>query len=187
MEAHLTFILGGARSGKSTAAEQLAQDGDRVLFVATAEPGDHEMEHRIRIHRQTRPPAWDTLEEPRDLVTALRPHLGAYDVFLVDCITMWVSNLLLEREGHCDGERRLLVETDRLLDLISASGAAWILVSNEVGLGLVPGSALGRVFRDALGRVNQLIAARADRVRLMVAGLGFDLHGSALQADRSHP
>jgi len=100
MNGHLTLLLGGARSGKSTAAEKLAGGGGRVLFVAAAEPGDHEMEDRIRKHRQTRPPTWDTLEEPLDLVTALRPHLGVYEVFLVDCITMWVSNMLLDLEGQ---------------------------------------------------------------------------------------
>ena len=187
MNGHLTLMLGGARSGKSTAAEKLAGGGGRVLFVATAEPGDHEMEDRIRKHRQTRPQTWDTLEEPLDLVTALRPHLGVYDVFLVDCMTMWVSNMLLALEGQCDSERRLLAETRRLLDIIFASGAAWVLVSNEVGLGLVPDTPLGRAFRDALGRVNQLLASQADRVTLMVAGLAFDLEGGrTLRANRSH-
>ncbi len=175
MAPHLTLITGGARSGKSTAAEQLAHTGGRVLFVATAEALDQEMADRIASHRRNRPPTWDTLEEPRDLVSALRPLLGRYDTVLVDCITMWVSNLLLEDGNHMAGERRLTVETRRLLDVVEASQANWIMVSNEVGLGLVPNSPLGRIYRDTLGRVNQIIAASADRVKLMVAGRSIDI------------
>ena len=175
MTAHITLILGGARSGKSTAAEQLAIDSDRVLFVATAESLDAEMEHRIKAHRKGRPADWHTLEEPRDLISALQPLLGAYDVFVLDCITMWVSNLLVEQEDPGDDEHRLAAEARRLLNLIETSDATWILVSNEVGMGLVPTSPLGRVYRDALGRVNQIIAARADRVKLMIAGLSLQV------------
>lgn len=178
MKTHITLILGGARSGKSTAAERLAGDGDRVLFVATAEGLDAEMEQRIKAHRRHRPADWDTLEEPRKLVSALQPLLGGYDVFLLDCITMWVSNLLLEEEDPSDCEQRLAAEALRLLNLIETSDASWILVSNEVGMGLVPASPLGRVFRDALGRVNQILASRADRVKLMIAGLSFEMAGS---------
>ncbi|MDE0132609.1 MAG: bifunctional adenosylcobinamide kinase/adenosylcobinamide-phosphate guanylyltransferase [bacterium] len=174
MKGDITFILGGARSGKSTAAERLARRGDRVLFVATAEALDEEMERRIRIHRRSRPTAWDTLEEPRALVSTLQPRLPHYDVFLIDCITLWVSNLLLSMEGHPDAERRAVDETRRLLELMQDSQAAWIVVSNEVGMGIVPASPLGREFRDALGRVNQMIAARSSRVLLMVAGLPFE-------------
>ena len=173
MKGDITFILGGARSGKSTAAERLARSGDRVLFVATAEALDEEMERRIQLHRQSRPATWDTLEEPRELVSVLQTRLAHYDVFLVDCISLWVSNLLLGMEGHPDAERRVVVETGRLLDLMQGSPASWILVSNEVGMGIVPVSPLGRVFRDALGRVNQIVAARSNRVLLMVAGLAF--------------
>ncbi len=174
MKGDITFILGGVRSGKSATAERLARSGDRVLFVATAEALDEEMDRRIRIHRQNRPTAWDTLEEPRALVPVLQPRLAHYDVFLIDCITMWVSNLLLATDGHPDAERRVVVETRRLLDLMRDSQVAWIVVSNEVGMGIVPASPLGRVFRDALGRVNQMIAARSSRVLLMVAGLSFE-------------
>lgn len=174
MKGDITFILGGVRSGKSAAAERLADSGDRVLFVATAEALDEEMDRRIRNHRQNRPTAWDTLEEPRALVPVLQPRLAHYDVFLIDCITIWVSNLLLGMDGHPDAERRVVEETRRLLDLMQDSQAAWIVVSNEVGMGIVPASPLGRVFRDALGRVNQMIAARSSRVLLMVAGLTFE-------------
>ncbi|MDE0231380.1 MAG: bifunctional adenosylcobinamide kinase/adenosylcobinamide-phosphate guanylyltransferase [bacterium] len=174
MKGGVTFILGGARSGKSTAAERMARRGDRVLFVATAEALDEEMDGRIRDHRRSRPTAWDTVEEPRELVSVLQPRIPHYDVVLVDCITMWVSNLLLAMEGHNDAERCVADEAHRLLDLMQDSHASWILVSNEVGSGIVPASPLGRAFRDALGRVNQIIAARSDRVLLMVAGLAFE-------------
>ena len=174
MKGHITLILGGVRSGKSTTAERLSRSADRVLFVATAEALDDEMERRIRIHRRSRPAAWDTLEAPRELVSVLQPRLAHYDVFLLDCITMWVSNLLLEMEDHSDAERRIAEEAQRLLNLTQDSDAAWILVSNEVGLGIVPASPLGRVYRDVLGRVNQMIAARSNRVLLMVAGLAFE-------------
>lgn len=175
MTSHLTLILGGARSGKSTLAERLAPRRGRVLFVATAQALDDEMAARIRAHRQGRPASWDTLEEPRQLQQALRPHLHNYDVFLLDCVTMWVSNLLLDQEDPYEGERRVLDAATSLLDTMRDSQARWILVSNEVGLGLVPGYPLGRMFRDTLGRVNQAIASRADQVTLMVAGLSLDI------------
>ena len=175
MTSHVTLVLGGARSGKSALAERLAVGGGRVLFVATAEALDDEMTARIAAHRQGRAPSWDTLEEPRQLQEALRPHLHSYDVFLLDCLTMWVSNLLLDQEDPCQGERRIVTAANGLLDMIRDSRARWILVSNEVGLGLVPGSPLGRAFRDTLGRVNQTIALRADQVTLMVAGLPLDI------------
>ncbi len=173
---HVTLILGGVRSGKSTIAEKMAQGGQRVLFVATAEALDEEMERRIAAHRKSRPPQWDTLEEPIDLIDALSPHLNRYDIFLLDCLTLWVSNLLLENKRHADVERIIVEAAGRLLDMIDSTHAAWILVSNEVGFGIVPASPLGRLYRDSLGRVNQLIASRADRVRLMVAGRSLDLH-----------
>lgn len=175
MTAHLTLILGGARSGKSTFAERMALGGDRVLFVATAEALDEEMAARIRAHRQGRIPTWDTLEEPRQLDEALQPLLQRYDVFLLDCVTMWVSNLLLDHRDPYEGEPRVLSAVTSLLDNIRASQARWILVSNEVGTGLVPGSPLGRAFRDTLGHVNQTIASRADQVTLMVAGLPLNI------------
>lgn len=175
MTSHITLLLGGARSGKSALAERLAGAGRRVLFVATAEALDDEMGARIEAHRQSRASSWDTLEEPRQLQGALRPHLHGYDVFVVDCVTMWVSNLLVDQEDPSQGERPVLAAATGLLDMMRESRARWILVSNEVGLGLVPASPLGRVFRDTLGRVNQTVASRADQVTLMVAGLPIDL------------
>ena len=175
MRGELTFILGGARSGKSALAEQLAARGERVLYVATAEGRDDEMRRRIAAHRAARPGHWDTLEEPLELVAALRPIRDRYDTVLVDCLTLWVSNLLLQRQaaGAADDaiEERILNAARELLQLVASSGGGWIMVSNEVGLGVVPGWPLGRAYRDLLGRVNQLVAAQAREVYLMVAGL----------------
>ena len=170
----MTFIIGGARSGKSTLAEQLARQGERVLYVATAESRDEEMRRRIAAYRAARPEHWDTVEEPLDLAGALRPVHNRYDTVLIDCLTLWVSNLLLGRQpGAADDaiEERILNTARELLQLVASSGAGWIMVSNEVGLGVVPGSPLGRAYRDLLGRVNQLAAAHARQVYLMVAGL----------------
>lgn len=171
----LVLILGGARSGKSTTAERLARDGERVLFIATAEALDEAMQRRIAAHRRYRPEHWDTLEEPIDVTRAVRPLVDRYDTFVLDCLTLWVSNLLLEDEEASVAEGAVLETVRRLLDLIDAAGGRWILVSNEVGQGIVPASPLGREYRDVLGRVNQLVASRADKAYLMVAGLALEL------------
>lgn len=193
MKRQLILILGGARSGKSAFAEKLARRGRRVLFLATAEARDQDMKRRIAAHRQRRPAGWDTLEEPLDLVAALRPVLDRYDTILLDCLTLWVSNLLLERQDHAVTESRIQDSARELMNLIEESHASWILVSNEVGQGIVPSSALGRVYRDALGRVNQVAASRADRVYLMTAGLALELKSlgarpyAQLDPDPSNP
>ena len=182
----LIFVLGGARSGKSAFAEQLARNpsagsGGRVLYVATAEALDEEMRHRIDAHRRQRPASWDTLEEPLSLVTSLGSRLYGndggreYDTCLLDCLTLWISNQLLAREGDPSAEREILATAGELLEVYEKSAATWIVVSNEVGLSVVPATPLGRTFRDVQGRVNQMFAARADRAYLMVAGLAMDL------------
>lgn len=193
-----TLILGGARSGKSDWAERLAAAADRpVLFLATATAGDAEMADRIAAHRAARPAAWRTVEEPANLAAAVRDHARAGETVLVDCLTLWVSNLLLgrlDRLGAADpdaipardwnaGERELLDATADLLATARARNLSLILVSNEVGLGLVPATPLGRRYRDALGRVNRLAAAAADPVVLMVAGLPVDLRRLAPTLD----
>ena len=175
MKKKLILILGGARSGKSTLAERMARRGRRVLFVATAEARDQDMKSRIAAHRERRPASWDTLEEPVDLVAALRPVVDGYDTVLLDCLTLWVSNLLLERQDRSGSGSRIQDSARDLMDLIEETPATWILVSNEVGQGIVPSSALGRAYRDALGRVNQVAASRADKVYLMTAGLALEL------------
>ena len=171
MSKRLTLILGGARAGKSSYAQRLAADGGQVLFLATAEAEDQEMEERISSHRERRPADWDTLEEPIDLVAGLTPLLPSYDTVLLDCLTLWVSNLLLRGPDIASARKDILPGARRLLDLYREGDASWIIVSNEVGLGVVPPTELGRIYADELGRVNQLVAAEADDVYFMAAGL----------------
>lgn len=178
MGKQLTFILGGARSGKSSYAEQLAmQRGTRVTYVATAQAWDEEMTLRITNHQAQRPGHWQTVEAPTQVGAALLAAeiaAGDWQVVLVDCLTLLASNVILklpEPVGIPEAEAALRVEADALLAAYAASAASWIVVSNEVGLGIVPAYPLGRVYRDALGRVNQQIAAMADEVLFMVAGL----------------
>ena len=173
MSKRLTLVLGGARAGKSTYAQQLAARGERVLFVATAEAGDGEMETRIAGHRESRPAEWDTLEEPLDLVGALSPVADRYDTILLDCLTLWVSNLLLQ--GSETKPTDIPAEVRRLLAACEEGSASWIVVSNEVGLGVAPPTELGRRYADELGRVNQIVAAAADDAYFMAAGLPLNL------------
>jgi len=179
----LALVLGGARSGKSVHAESLAMRGSRVLYVATAQPGDDEMARRIAMHRERRNPAWDTLEEPLELVAVLPEALRGYDTCLIECLTLWVSNLLLAETGDGTGpyvaEDRVVQQAHDLLDLQRRSSANWIVVSNEVGSGVVPATSLGRVYRDTLGRVNAAFAGQAGEVLLTVAGLAIDVKALA--------
>ena len=183
MEKQLILILGGARSGKSACAEDLARQGERTLFVATAEALDDDMKRRIEKHRARRPAAWDTLEEPLDPVAAIPSALAGHDTLLIDCLTLWVSNLLLQPGDDADAETEILSRAGALLDLYDRTDARWILVSNEVGHGVAPATELGRNYRDVLGRVNQLFASRADKVYLMVAGLPVDLKSVTARPD----
>ena len=180
MSRALTFILGGARSGKSAYAQRLAgRLGGQVLYVATAEAGDAEMAARIAAHRAERPAAWGTLEAPRHVGVAVR-QAPAAGVVVVDCLTLLANNVIVPLPEPVLAELAeavLLGEIDALLDAYQASDAVWIVVSNELGLGLVPPYPLGRVYRDALGRANQRVAAAADNVLFMVAGLPLPLKG----------
>jgi adenosyl cobinamide kinase/adenosyl cobinamide phosphate guanylyltransferase len=166
----LTLILGGARSGKSRYAESLITAlPPPWTYIATAEAGDEEMAARIKSHRERRGGEWRTIEAPRDLA----PKLSACgeEPVLVDCLTLWLSNLMLA-EANIEAETAHLEET-----LVAANGPL-VLVANEVGSGIVPSYPLGRRFRDAQGVLNQRIAARAERVILMVAGLPLLLKGT---------
>ena len=176
MGKQLTLVLGGARAGKSTYAQRLAERGDRVLFVATAEARDADMSARILAHQASRPAGWGTLEEPLDLVSAMTPVVSGYDTVLLDCLTLWVSNLMLDDSGV-----DLPAQAERLLELYRQREASWIVVSNEVGLGVVPATKLGRDYADELGRVNQIVAAEADEVWFVAAGLPLNL--TALSRD----
>jgi adenosylcobinamide kinase/adenosylcobinamide-phosphate guanylyltransferase len=177
----LTLILGGARSGKSSYAEHLAtQHSGQVLYIATAQPLDGEMAERIANHQKNRPANWQTLEVASGVGTWLKSRLPQVDVILVDCLTLLVSNLLLAVSSGIGEDLTVdeeaataLVETEitRLLEAVRAIPAEWIVVSNEVGLGLVPPYPLGRVYRDLLGRANQRAASQADQVIFMIAGI----------------
>ena len=176
----LTLILGGVRSGKSRFGQELAHQlgGDNVLFVATAESRDVEMARRIEKHRQSRPIAWQTLERPLKTGSAIAADDALQPVVLVDCLTLLVSNVLLANESEInslDGiaaiENRMQAEVDDLIRVAENHETHLIVVSGEVGMGLVPETALGRLFRDMLGWSNQRIAARATSTYFMVAGL----------------
>ena len=171
----LTLILGGARSGKSRYAEKLAREqGQTVLYVATAEAGDEEMATRIARHRAERPAHWQTLEAPIQVGAAIRAAKSDAGVVLIDCLTLLAGNVLAplpEPVTAAAAEAALNAEIDDLLAAYAASPASWLIVSNEVGLGIVPAYPLGRIYRDALGQANQRLAATADRVIIMIAGL----------------
>jgi adenosylcobinamide kinase / adenosylcobinamide-phosphate guanylyltransferase len=167
MAASVTLVLGGARAGKSSYAMALLGGG---LFVATAEAGDAEMAERIAAHRADRGDAWTTLEEPLDLAAVLRGHAADTRPVLVDCLTLWLSNLM-HRARDVD------TATADLLAALNTLSADIVFVANEVGLGIVPDNALARRFRDAQGTLNRRIAARADRVIFMAAGLPLVLKG----------
>jgi adenosylcobinamide kinase/adenosylcobinamide-phosphate guanylyltransferase len=168
----LTFLLGGARSGKSTLAVRLASEwGGPVVFVATAERRDDpEMDARIEAHVAERPPEWETVEAPLDLGRAVAAA-SAEACVVVDCLTLWVSNVL--EAGWSDAETEAAAA--ELVRVATAREAPTVVVSNEVGLGVVPDTPLGRRYRDVLGRVNAIVAAAADRALLVVAGRALEL------------
>ena len=161
----VTLVLGGARSGKSRYAERLVEGAARAgTYCATAEAGDAEMAERIAAHRARRGPFWRTVEEPLAVASVIAEEVAGERPLLVDCLTLWLSNLLLAGRS-ADEEAAMLCSALRL------AGGSVVLVANEVGLGLVPETPLGRQFRDAAGRLNQQVAALADRVVFLAAGL----------------
>ena len=163
------LLLGGARSGKSALAYRLASEaGDKVTVIATATAGDAEMAARIERHRGSRPARWDTVEEPMDLADAVA-SCDRHRFLVLDCLTLWVSNLLVD---GCPADDVI----DRAASLAKElAGRNAVVVSNEVGLGIVPANDLARTYRDTLGTVNAEFAARAERAVLMVAGRALDL------------
>jgi adenosylcobinamide kinase/adenosylcobinamide-phosphate guanylyltransferase len=161
----LTFVLGGARSGKSRYAEGLVMDCTPPwTYVATAEAHDGEMSIRIAEHRRRRDERWHAVEAPIDLAGAISNHGTARNIVLIDCLTLWLSNVML-------AGRDLTAELERLITALQSATAPIVIVSNEVGLGIVPDNALARQFRDIQGRANMQIAAIADRAVLIAAGL----------------
>ena len=183
----LILILGGARSGKSRYAEQRAREsgGENVLYVATSEMKDEEMRRRVEKHRSMRPPGWTTLEAPLKILSALHEMKWTERVVLLDCVTFLVSNYLLQAAGPEDDpfnspsadpfdakiEAEVVAEVEGLISYMDEQDVEMLVVSNEVGLGIVPPYELGRAYRDVLGRVNQILARHADEVLYLVAGL----------------
>ena len=173
------LITGGARSGKSRFAQELAlKSGEPVLFVATATAGDEEMRRRIEEHQRARPATWVTLEVTTRIARRIEQKVGEARLVIIDCITLLVNNIFsqyIDQTGkQVDArlvEKKVTGEIDELLDCISHIGAGFIIVTNEIGAGLVPADRLSRLYRDLLGKANQLLAQRVDEVYLMVAGL----------------
>lgn len=162
------LVLGGCRSGKSNHALQLAQSmGDRRVFVATCVPRDDEMQARVDRHRHERDRTWRTLEVPVDIAGAIGSQSPAADVMLVDCLTLWLSNLLIETQDATRIRRKI----DDLAEAVKAAPNAVVLVSNEVGAGIVPENRLARLYRDLAGWTNQAVAAACDQVVWTVAGI----------------
>lgn len=165
----ITFVTGGARSGKSRYALGIAAHSERPVFIATAEPFDAEMEDRIRRHREERDTRFFTIEEPVDLAGALRRIPPGTDVAILDCLTVWLGNLL--HRGEVDREM------ERFLSALAEPLCPLVVVSNEVGLGGIALTPMGRRFADLLGRLNQEVAGRAERAVMMVSGLPLVLKG----------
>jgi adenosylcobinamide kinase / adenosylcobinamide-phosphate guanylyltransferase len=167
----VTLVLGGVRSGKSRFAQKLGERASAVAFLATAKAADAEMEEKIRRHRQERPKDWETLEEPLELARVFVERARQFDMLLVDCLTVFVANLLAD--DPASAETRI----EAFLAALKTASASVVLVSNEVGSGVVPAYPAGRRFRDLLGELNQKVAAVADNVVLMIAGLPVALKG----------
>ena len=173
------LLLGGARSGKSSYAEGLARNsGEKVLFVATAEGGDEDMRLRIQKHRLARPPDWRTLEATSDIGSRIEDEIDDEKMVIIDCITLLVSNIFCRLDAQqfacisdSDLEKQVTAEIKKIQDCLRKTEASFIIVSNEVGLGLVPDNRMGRLYRDLLGRANQMLAQSADEVYFMIAGI----------------
>lgn len=175
----IILVTGGVRSGKSRLAERLASEsGDKVTYIATMEPLDDEVRDRIRAHRDRRPPHWVTIEEPLAVAEAVAEHGRASDAVIVDCLGLMVSNILMRQSEEMPYARRcdeVLDRVRRLAEVATQVSARVIVVSNEVGAGVVPESLLGRIFRDAMGWSNQILAEAARHVFLTVAGIPVDI------------
>ncbi len=170
----IILITGGARSGKSNFAQNLARkfSGPKA-YLATAQALDEEMARRIRLHQKSRPQNWHTLEEPRQLVDSLKKNGDRFHLILLDCLTLWISNLMMRKWS----EKKILAEAERLLKAGRAMKGSLIIVSNEVGMGIVPDNLSARSFRDLTGLIHQKIAKEADEVYFMVSGLPLKIKG----------
>lgn len=167
----ITFLLGGARSGKSSYAEKLVEDsGLQPVYLATGRAFDEEMESRISIHRHRRGSEWQTVEEPLDLVGMLEKYARHDRFVLVDCLTLWITNLMM-------AEQNIAAETKTLIAALRQLSGPVVFVSNEVGLGIVPENRMAREFRDHAGFLHQAVASVADEVYFMAAGLSLKMKG----------
>jgi len=165
---NITFVIGGARSGKSTFALELGSKiSGRKGFIATAETLDEEMKERIILHKKTRPAEWETIEEPLALGEILKEIDGSYDVVIVDCLTLWLSNIL----GRDENSDRITKEIECLATTLKTTSYKAIAVSNEVGQGIVPNNNVARLFRDMSGLMNRKVAGVADEVYLITCGI----------------
>ena len=171
----LVFVIGGCRSGKSKHALQAAEKiaANRRIFIATCVPQDDEMKQRVAWHQKGRGPNWVTVEEPLDLPRAVAQNSLEADVILIDCLTLWTSNLLIETRD----EALLKNKIEQLMEALEQADCPVVVVSNEVGCGIVPENRLARQFRDIVGWVNQSVAASADKVVWMVAGIAVTVKG----------
>jgi adenosylcobinamide kinase / adenosylcobinamide-phosphate guanylyltransferase len=193
MKGTLTLVLGGVRSGKSRFAEELAikLGGDDVLFVATAENRDGEMDHRIQKHKESRPDNWITLEQPLNVGQAILEREESSRVILIDCLTILVSNVLCQDPDLVLTpksieliHRQLMSEIDQIIEVARVKRSHVIIVSGEVGLGIVPEHPLGRAFRDLLGWANQSLAKHANATYMMISGCAVPLHEIAMSVDQ---
>lgn len=170
----IIFIFGGARSGKSTHAAELAKKtGKRVAFIVTCLPMDREMKKRIELHKKKRPSHWQTFEEPKKLSALLKKIDSKFNVVIIDCFTLFISNLLSEGLNDNAIEDRI----NKILNVLKSAKYRSIIVANEVGLGIVPRNRLARRFRDLAGKINQLLTQKANSVFFMLSGLPLKVKG----------
>ncbi|CAG7840880.1 cobinamide kinase [Clostridium novyi B str. ATCC 27606] len=178
----IILVTGGARSGKSNYAENIAKDIEgKILYIATSIPFDDEMKHRVKKHKESRPEVWDTYEGYKDLDIVVREKNSLYDGMLLDCVTIMTSNFMFDYIGDKIGEadnitldkveKKIITNFEKLLNEVNKGNSTMILVTNELGYGIVPENKLARVYRDIIGRINQYIASRASEVYLVVCGI----------------
>ncbi|MDQ2085511.1 bifunctional adenosylcobinamide kinase/adenosylcobinamide-phosphate guanylyltransferase [Herbivorax sp. ANBcel31] len=183
----IILVTGGSRSGKSSFAESIAKKyKNDVLYIATSIPFDEEMKERVKKHRIQRPSHWNTLEAYKDLDIHLKKSKNKKEIVLIDCITLMVSNIMLEENLDWESlneneainiEKRIVEQLEKLLDVIKENGSTFIAVTNEVGMGIIPPNRLSRMFGDIAGRVNQKLSKKADRVYFCVSGIPIKIKG----------
>lgn len=179
MAAKIILVTGGARSGKSFFAEEYAKKiGEKIAYIATAQIYDEEMKLRVEVHKNRRPLNWQTYESPFHAEASVQNASEAHDVILFDCVTLYLSNLLLSSDTRLNSAEKyndIAKEFEKILETAKKNNTDIILVTNEVGMGIVPENALAREYRDFAGKINQLIAARADEVYWVISGIAVDI------------